>query len=204
MSKISRRIFVKRTGASSLGAALGLGLIPSLTRKLHAEDTSAPPPPPPVPGVLVLWTTNQINDSWTVGGGTLTLSITQSASAPLNTCTGVLRITVVRAATYLKTIGAKTYVGNHSITDHYYWRCESGVPRVFHSNGYFSPTGQSSVAIANVNDPNDTIGNLKVSGWTSDDDKTSDATARVMDGVGNVLGEYLLTSISYEVLCCFI
>lgn len=40
MTKYTRRSFVKRTGSATLGAALGLGLLPSLTRKLHAADTS--------------------------------------------------------------------------------------------------------------------------------------------------------------------
>lgn len=201
MSKISRRIFVKRTGGTTLGAALGLGLIPSLTRKLHAEDTSSPPPSP---GVRVLWSTNKISDSWSVGGGTLTLTITQSASVAPDTCVPSLRVTVIRNSNYVKTVGDKSYVGNHAITDHYYWRCEEGVPRVFYANGYFTPAGKTSVAIANSNDPSDTIGNLKVTSWTSDDDKTTDASARILDGVGNLVGEYLLASISYEVLCCFI
>ena len=40
MSHLTRRSFVKRTGAVTLGSALGLGVLPSVTRKLHATDTS--------------------------------------------------------------------------------------------------------------------------------------------------------------------
>lgn len=40
MTFITRRAFIKRTGSASLGTALGLGLIPSVTTKLKAADTS--------------------------------------------------------------------------------------------------------------------------------------------------------------------
>lgn len=41
MNKITRRSFVKRTGGVSLGSVLGLGLLPSVTRRLHAADFSS-------------------------------------------------------------------------------------------------------------------------------------------------------------------
>ena len=41
--RINRRSFVKRTGAVTLGSVLGLGILPSINRRLHATDTSVNP-----------------------------------------------------------------------------------------------------------------------------------------------------------------
>jgi hypothetical protein len=38
--QITRRTFVKRTSEMTLGSVLGLGILPSITRKLHAIDGS--------------------------------------------------------------------------------------------------------------------------------------------------------------------
>lgn len=176
-------------------------MVPSLTRKLHASDTSTPAP---TPGVRVQWSTNQISESWALDGGTLTLRVTLHARVLLNTCVTSALTAVVRNGTYVKTTGGKTYQGSHGMIDRYYWRCESGVPVMFYSTGNFTPAGQSSVAIANVNDPTDTIGNIQVAGWTSDDYQSFDVSSRVRDGVGNILGENLLSYISWEVTSCYL
>ena len=63
MKKITRRTFAKRTGGATLGSAIGLGILPSITRKLHATDNSGDTPPP-TPALVV----KQLNFPQTLGG----------------------------------------------------------------------------------------------------------------------------------------
>lgn len=109
MTKYTRRSFVKRTGSATLGAALGLGLLPSLTRKLHAADTSTSQ------GVNGKWKKNDAGDALKVvaplpqaaclpsqtanatlpgNAGSFTVGIQQSM-APFQVCSNSVTVTEV-------------------------------------------------------------------------------------------------------------
>ena len=81
MTHYTRRSFIKRAGSASLGTALGLGLIPSLTSKLKASDTSGG-----IQGVVMQVTSSSTSATATpvaFAGGTLNagVAITQMPTA---------------------------------------------------------------------------------------------------------------------------
>ena len=194
MNKLSRRSFVKRTGAATIGSALGLGLLPSLTRKLYAVDSSTASS-----GVAAYITSPVVPVTVPVNGGLLTLTITQSCTAAPGVCVNSLCVTVKRNARFTKTVSGKNYVGDITRTDSLYWRCESGVATLF----YASHSQPVSAPIANVTDPADTRGVVYPDGVTSEDQKTSGLRAKIFD---NTTGEWSdwsdFGTVSYVVYCC--
>lgn len=194
MNKFSRRTFVKRTGAATLGSALGLGLLPSLTRKLYAVDSSTASS-----GIAAYLTSPVVPVNFSVGGGLLTLTITQSCTAASGTCVNSLCVTVKRNAKYTKTVSGKNYVGDITRTDSLYWRCESGVATLY----YASHSQPVSAPIANVLNPVETIGTLYPDGVTSEDQKTSGLRAKIFDDTtGEWSSWYDFGNVSYVVYCC--
>lgn len=195
MTKFTRRNFVKRTGAATIGSALGLGLLPSLTRRLHALDSSTLL----AQGVEVLYSNKSTTDSWAVQGGTLTITQTITASAALGACVSSLGVTRKRSYHYIRVKNGKTYVGLTSHTDNQYYRCEGGVPVVF----YEYHTWPTPVAVADPNNPQDAIGTLYPGGINSNAGKSGAGKAKVFDNTTGTWSEwYEGTDLPYEVICC--
>src|SRR5262245_22382340 len=115
MTNYTRRSFVKRTGSATLGAALGLGLLPSLTRKLHAADTSA------AKGVLALNPSGERRATFPtivsiphpngpVVVGNLTLSCEYIGSPPFGSCVPSLTITRKLSLSFEIVAGGLSYL----------------------------------------------------------------------------------------------
>jgi hypothetical protein len=146
MTKYTRRSFVKRTGSATLGAALGLGLLPSLTRKLHAADTSVSQ------GVYGKWKKNPNNDSkeGTVkvltpvpdtasqpaetlvhtlanGAGTVTTGI-QRSMAPYKDCCNSVTVTDILSINVTAVVAGQQRVYNKSWNRRNVYLCENGTP----------------------------------------------------------------------------
>jgi hypothetical protein len=174
MTKNTRRSFVKRTGAATLGTALGLGLLPSLTRKLHATDSSENMPPM---GVRLYLAADPQPTQYQYGGGTLTLSITQTASVAAGVCAPSILLTIVRKAVFVKTVNGSTYTGEMKRTDTVYWCCINGVPSYVPGT---SPSSTQPRSAAITNSSGQSIGSMSGLGVTSSDGLNAYFTASIM------------------------
>ena len=198
MSKFTRRTFVKR-GSATLGAVLGLGLLPSLTRKLHATDQSTPPPA--ANGVKFDYEGNgTASRTDTYQGGTLTMSITFTCSPAKGVCGAVGLMSVLRSATFVTTLSGVNYRAAATDLSLCTWQCVGGAPmctQVLHPN---PPTTHPDVAIANINNPNETVGTLFTIGSRGSDPYVS-LTAMVLLG-DEYSQEFTLGPIQYSVAAC--
>ena len=124
MAKYTRRSFVKRSGSATLSAALGLGLLPSLTRKLHAADSSnLTGIKANAPQGLNVTTTKTLES-----GGTLELELNQVLSAPAGLCVLSIRVTQTYRVKLKKTLNGVTYRADANWVREYTWKCENGNP----------------------------------------------------------------------------
>ena len=123
MTRFTRRVFIKRGGAATLGSVLGLGLLPSLTRKLHATDQSGGDPR----NVKLTYDEAAKTQSWQYLGGTLTISIQLVSSPESGVCSGTAVMGVSRTAIYTKASPRATYTASYSEIANVIWQCIGGV-----------------------------------------------------------------------------
>ncbi len=201
MANISKRSFVKRGGAATLGTFLGLGLLPSLTRKLHATDQSGPPPVPN--GVKFDYAGNgTASRSDTFQGGTLTMSITFSCSPGKGVCAPTGLFSTLRTATFSITLSGVFYTGTATDQSLITWECLEGTPMpagVIHPT---PPTTGPNVAIGNPNNPKETVGTLFTIGSRGSDPYVAYG-AQVMIG-DEYSPEFKLGPIQYTAACCVV
>lgn len=131
MEKISRRAFVKRSGAVTLGSVLGLGMLPSLTRKLHAADSSRVA----ITGVNLNWTSGSMSSVTPYMGGELEVGISIDGDAPKGQCNLTATMHIYRYAIYRKTIEGTGYFGCSWDDAYYTWHCMYGVVSVKSAHG---------------------------------------------------------------------
>jgi hypothetical protein len=200
MTNYTRRSFVKRSGSATLGAALGLGLLPSLTRKLHAGDTSTCGGGGTSGSIQVLLGDLPKPVSQSYRGGVLSLSLAVTLSAAPAACVPSILVTVRRTARYDKSVNGSSYVGLITRTDLLYWRCQNGAPYLFDEQHY----EPGSVAIANVNNPNDVIGNLDGTAYTSGNQQNSwySAAVTLNEALKETSPPLEIGPASYQPVCC--
>ncbi len=202
MIKVTRRTFIKRSGTATLGSVLGLGLLPSLTRKLHATDQSVPPVTKSANGVKFQYEKASLTQGWDVKGGKLSISITLSSSPEQGVCalTGV--ISVLRTATFALLHSKVEYTGKVTDLSLVTWQCQNGVPQAVYVAHPSPPSTAPVVAIANPNNPQETIGTLFTTGSASTDTAVS-MTATVYIG-DEYSADYTLGPLPYTVSPCVI
>jgi hypothetical protein len=122
MSQITRRSFVKRTGGVTLGAALGLGLLPSVTRKLHATDSSVGE------GIKFGYTEEVTAGPYALGTCALLLRIEVSSSFGNGNCgEGIGTVVVNRIADVFALPPFSILSGSVVVKQTSKWRCVNGV-----------------------------------------------------------------------------
>lgn len=129
MEKISRRSFVKRTGAVTLGSVLGLGILPSVTRRLHATDLSQAI----IKGVAFSWDSLQTSKDNVYGNGIMRIVVrleteSKSGSIAKGQCYLTGTITIVREAFCTQTILGQACSGSARNVTTQSWSCKDGVP----------------------------------------------------------------------------
>jgi hypothetical protein len=130
MEKISRRSFVKRTGAVTLGSVLGLGILPSVTRRLHATDLSQAI----IKGVAFYWDTMQTSKDNVYGNGVMRIVVkldteaAKSGSITKGQCYLTGTVTIVREAFCTQTILGQACSGSARNVTTQSWSCKDGVP----------------------------------------------------------------------------
>jgi hypothetical protein len=196
MEKISRRSFIKRSGAVTLGSVLGLGMLPSVTRKLQAGDVSESI----LRGVSFSWGVTEIS-SGPLGycGGTMELKIKLTPGAPKNQCefAGVMK--VKRSASFSIVENGKTFAGEASREFTYNWLCYNGVPTV---NSIDEP-GASEAPIKNVNNPNEIWGSVSVGTPTSPPHNETTTTGKISRAGGKWTAPTpSFGPLSYSTGCC--
>ena len=198
MSKFTRRTFVRR-GTATLGTVLGLGLLPSLTRKLHATDESSPPV---VPNGLKFDYAGDgtASRTETFHGGTLTISIAFTCSPAKGVCSTVGLMSVLRQASFSITLSGVFYKGTAVDLSLVTWQVVDGVPRVTSVTHPNPPTTAMDVAIANPNNTNETVGTLFTLGSRGSDPYVS-FTAMVFLG-DEYSPQYKLGPIQYTATAC--
>lgn len=194
MSHSTRRVFIKKSGAATLGSVLGLGLLPSLTRRLHATDQSGG-----LTNIKLSYTQTSLSQSWGYLGGTLTLKIQLSSSPGNGVCSGSAVMSVTRTATYTKSLPKVTWSASYSEISNIIWQCVGGVATAT-SVTHPTPPSSPDVAIANVDNPKETIGTLSTSGSPAASPAVS-ISATVL--IGDELSpERTLGPLSYTPACC--
>jgi hypothetical protein len=122
MTQYTRRSFIKRAGSASLGTALGLGLVPSITNKLKAVDTSSG-----VMGVVMQLTSasSSATASTAYAGGTINAGVAIIQMPTAGTC--LLSISVVwrRWLSYARG-GATIFTSEQRWRTT--WTCVNGAP----------------------------------------------------------------------------
>jgi hypothetical protein len=191
MTKITRRTFVKRSGAATLGSALGLGVLPSLTRRLHAEDTSLESSQ----GVAILFKTANDVSVFSVNGGLLTVSQVLTVSTASGLCVPSLKTTRAYDFNYSKTVDGVVYTGKAAGVVHRYYKCIDGVPTVTYAYG----TNLGPVGISNGKTA---IGAMDPAIRDSDGGQTSTGEARLVFEDGEWSDWYPGANIPYKVICC--
>ena len=158
MSKISKRSFVKRGTAATLGTFLGLGLLPSFTRKLHATDLSVGPTPT---GIKFDWKgSGTISRSDTFQGGNLSMSISFSCSPAKGVCGTSATMITLRTVTFSITLFGVFYTATATDMSLITWECDQGDALPAYVSHPKPPTTFQDVAIANPNNPKETVGTL--------------------------------------------
>lgn len=195
MTKFTRRVFIKKSGAATLGSVLGLGLLPSLTRKLHATDQSGETPA----NIKLSYGQTSLTQSWQYMSGTLSMSIVLASSPGNGVCSGTAIMNVVRRATYTQVRPRVTYTGTVSEISNITWQCVGGVASAT-SVTHPTPPTSPDVAIANVNNPNETIGTLSTASSGGSNPAVS-ISAIVLIG-DEPSKEYTLGPLSYTPSCC--
>jgi hypothetical protein len=200
MIRVTRRTFIKRSGTATLGSVLGLGLLPSLTRKLHATDQSEPTISKSSNGVKFKFEKASLTQSWDVKGGKLSISINLSSSPEQGVCalTGVM--SVLRVASFVITHSRVAYLGKVTDLSLVTWQSQDGVPRPVYVAHPTPPSTAPVVAIANPDRPAETIGTLFTTGSASTDTAVSmTATVYIGDEYSN---DYTLGPLPYSVSPC--
>jgi len=132
MTRYTRRSFVKRSGSATLGAALGLGLLPSLTRKLHAADNSGGTG---IKALVPASTQLEVSNTTNVQGGQLELKVKHVLPAT-NTCvTPKIAHTVEYTAKFTVNIGGVAYQGLGGWSRTREWDCAQGTVRLISDSG---------------------------------------------------------------------
>ncbi len=194
MSRFTRRVFIKRGGAATLGSALGMGLLPSLTRKLHATDQSGGVPT----NVKLTYSQTAKKQSWQYMGGTLTITIQLVSSPESGVCSGSAVMSVSRTAIYTKVSPKVTYTASYSEIANVTWQCIGGVATAT-SVTHPTPPSSPDIAIANVNNSKETIGTLSTVGSAGSNPAVS-LTATVL--IGDELSPDYTLGLSYTPACC--
>jgi hypothetical protein len=122
MDKISRRSFVKRSGAVTLGSVLGLGILPSVTRKLHATDYSQTC----IQGVKVDWNSNSYSKTFPYGSGSLELGTALSCSVSKGVCSVTATVHILRYCVYRQTVGGVPCSASSYENAYYTYSCVDG------------------------------------------------------------------------------
>lgn len=125
MDKISRRSFVKRTGGVTLGSVLGLGILPSVTRKLHATDSSIFVPAT-LPGVKLSWGETEMRKTVAYFAGSLEIGIVMDADAPKSQCNLTGTMHAYRYGVYREVRNGSSYSGVAWDDGYYNWHCSNG------------------------------------------------------------------------------
>ena len=200
MIKVTRRTFIRRSGTATLGSVLGLGLLPSLTRKLHATDQSEPTNVNTSNGVKFGYERDSLTQSWQTKGGTLTITIKFTSSPEKGVCAATGVMSVTRIASF-KIIHSKVaYIGTVTDLSLVTWQAQDGVPAVIYVAHPTPPTTAPVVAIANPDNPGQTIGTLFTVGSASTDTAVS-MTATVYIG-DEYSADYTLGPLAYTVAAC--
>ncbi len=139
MEKLTRRSFVKRSGAVTLGSVLGLGVLPSLTRKLHATDLSMAL----VTGVSFNWPAVSMVTKSRSGKGEIELGIAIDADAPKGQCNLTATMHIYRYAIYRETRNGSAYFGCSWDDCYYTWHCMNGV--VGMKSGHGTSSGPATI-----------------------------------------------------------
>lgn len=210
MSTFTRRSFVKKSGVATIGGVFGLGLLPSLTRKLHATDQSltiaGTRPAAQSTGISLTLQLASKTQSWEYLGGTLVMSLQLTPTPAAGVCAGSVVMSVLRTAvyTFVKSNGIGgmknvTYKGTAKYNTLVTWLAENGVAR-FISAVPIAPTTAPDVAIANVEASNETIGTLFTVGThASDTNVALSATVLVGDEYSP---EYKIGPLPYQTPAC--
>lgn len=196
MSDVTRRVFIKRGGAATLGSALGLGLLPSLTRKLHATDQSGD-----VTNCKLNHPLLPLSEDYAVMGGVLTMSITLAASSGNGVCSGSAVMNVMRSATYTRKLLPRlawSYTATFREISNVTWQCLGGVPTATSVTHPVPPTSLDA-AIANPNNPSETIGTLSME-VSNAANPAVQMTATVI--IGDESASRTLGPLSYRPACC--
>lgn len=122
MTSLTRRSFIKRTGSATLGTALGLGLIPSVTSKLKAVDTSGG-----IQGVVYQPTSKSGSANAApvaFAGGTLNAGVSMSTATAAGTCNAQIVVKWRRWFSYSRD-GAAIFTEQQLWQTT--WICSSGV-----------------------------------------------------------------------------
>lgn len=163
---MNRRIFMKRSGGGTLGVLLGMGVIPSVTKRLYAQDVSGEPG---ISGHLVGVTPTDIDtrlitmtDSRQISGGTLTTDLSiQFPDTAHDRCVREICVEIVSNMRWEKTVNGKLYHITFHTYQRRYHRCIDGVimarqgrGRIWVTNGSgTTPDGQNqSSGIPTAND----------------------------------------------------
>jgi hypothetical protein len=209
MNSLNRRSFIKRTGGATLGTALGLGLIPSVTNRLRAADTSttgvkcntSPPPPasgspPPAPVI------STSSPALAYAGGQITTGLDVTVP-PTNSCVSSLRIDYSRWIRFdypgrAPQIMTETW----SIT----WACVGGVPTASKSPPVTTPASGR----LHFSTPEGS-GSLEFGAVSGTSDSTDGAAGGATDGFGDWIrppgaaatgSPISAPNVTVEVVCC--
>jgi len=191
MTKISRRTFVKRSGAATLGGALGLGILPSLTRRLHASDTSTQAGS----GVEILYSSVTDLASYKVNGGNLTISQVLASTAVPGSCVPSLKATRSYVFDYTKVVNGLTYNAHVTLEVHRYYSCVNGAPTVTYAYG-------NNIGLTGIYAGKHAIGTMEPGVTNADGGQSSSGKARLIFADGEWTDWYDGANLPYQVLCC--
>ncbi len=195
MTNITRRTFVKRSGAATLGSALGLGILPSLTRRLHAEDTSTSSDA----GVSAQYTSIYDLAPFEVNGGTLTVEQKLKVSAPAYACVSSLQVVRAYTFNYIKTVSGVVYRASAFGEMKRYYKCINGIPTITYAYGdSLGPVPITSVK----SDGSAAIGLMEPAIRESDGGTNGQGEARFVFSDGKWGDWNTGANLPYQVFCC--
>jgi len=191
MSKITRRSFIKRTGAVTLGSTLGLGLLPSVTRKLYATDLSQFT----VFGVIFQSEQLVYQDFFDYGPGQLEVGMVLNMEHPLGQCNIWSKCHIYRYATYREERSGVYYNGTTWDSIHATWECVRGVVKLKELWGH------ESGAVPVKNNLGQSVGSVWMEVTGTEDWLTHGMRCKAFAG-GDWGMDVVPPTISYSVECC--
>ena len=135
MANLSRRMFIKRTGAVTLGSTLGLGMLAPVTRKLYAADTSTVYQ---VFGVRIDSKAPVYQTFQPYSTGELEIGMAIVCSTPVGVCGYYNTVQIYRAATYREFRDGVSYMGTAWANMYTTYICVGGVPTRHNTWGHES------------------------------------------------------------------